>query len=62
MLRMFLIFFPPLLLGIPTIQTHSTENDSVNWSNDAGMNDIDALSGNSLPQFMLPEDFIWSSV
>ena len=44
-------FFSSLLLGIPTIQTHPTENDSVNWSNDAGMHNIDALSGNSWPQF-----------
>lgn len=45
------------ILGISTIQTHPKENDSLNWSNDAGMYNIDAwtLSRNSWPQFILPK-------
>lgn len=56
------IFVVFLILGFSTVQTHPKENDSVNWSNDAGMFNIDALSGNSWPHFILPEEFIWSSV
>lgn len=49
----FYLFF--FILGISTIQTHSKEGDSVNWSNDAGMFKL-CLGTADLS--LLPEEFV----
>lgn len=56
-----LAYFNSWLPGVSALQAHPKENDSVDWSDDAGLFEAKASFPNSWSLFILPDEFLWSS-